>query len=267
MFAHNLPETMLQTFTRWVKGLVPLVAVVATFGGFGPVLGQTPGTPLPGMVGPWKPSSPISPCFQPVEFNGPAGVTVAPAIDGAFAEPQKVPMRIGLLVHPVYRFCVSGIQGEEGRELFPTLELLDGLCPPPGEEQRFAIPIELTEDDLRLALAGHFVTRVIYVEDPEKAIPVVGDAEHQNWFDVGPGVDPLREAKQYGRPIAILRMGGIVPDNREGPSPQFLIGSPPVLLLPPPRPAQPAGQAPAAPTKIVLQPVAPAVDGQERKLR
>jgi hypothetical protein len=96
---------------------------------------------------------------------------------------------------------------------------------------KFPIPIELTAEDLRLALEGHFVTRVIYVEDPHTAIPVVGDAEHPNWYDAGPGTDPVAEAKQLGRPIAILRMGGILPDDRHGPDFQFLNGCPPFALL------------------------------------
>ena len=126
--------------------------------------------------------------------------------------------------------------GEAGREVFPTVELIDRLCPPPGQELRFPIPIELTEDDLRLALSGHFVTRVIYVEDPAIALAAVGDPEHPSWFDIGPGLDPLKEARHWGRPVAILRLGGRLPDDSRGPDMHFLAGCPPVVLHGPPRP-------------------------------
>ena len=210
------------------------------------------GTPLPGTVGPWRPPSPVYPYFQPVEFHGPLGVGVSVASQGTFSEPQSVPALVGLLVHPVYRLRLTGIPEYEGRELFPTVELLDRLCAPPGQALKFPIPIELTAEDLRLALEGHFVTRVIYVEDPRTALPVVGDAEHPNWYDAGPGTDPVAEAKQFGRPIAILRMGGILPDDRNGPDIQFLNGCPPFALLPcPSKPIQApsATRPPAGPTK------------------
>ncbi len=225
----------------------------------GNAVGQT-GTPLPGTVGPWRSGSPVYPYFQPVEFHGPSGVAVSVAYQGTFSEPQMVPAMVGLLVHPVYRLRVTSIPNYEGRELFPTVELLDRLCAPPGQALKFPIPIELTAEDLRLALEGHFVTRVIYVEDPRTALPIVGDAEHPNWYDAGPGADPVAEAKQFGRPIAILRMGGILPDDRNGPDVQFLNGCPPFALLPGPRkPAVAPREIPptAAKPEPILQPVKP----------
>jgi hypothetical protein len=65
----------------------------------------------------------------------------------------------------------------------------------------------------------------------------------------------VAEAKQFGRPIAILRMGGILPDDRKGPDIQFLNGCPPFALLPRPLKtavAPRATQPPASPaTKAV----------------
>jgi hypothetical protein len=204
----------------------------------GNLAGQTP-SPA------YRPTMPS--CFQPVEFIGPPGTQLSVAAQGAFLEPRPLPQVVSLLIGPLYRLRITGLAGEEGREVFPSVELLDRMCPPPGQELRFPVPIELTEDDLRLALSGHFVTRVIYVEDPSLALQAVGDPDHPSWFDIGPGLDPLKEAKHHGRPIAILRLGGRLPDDSRGPDMQFLAGCPPLVLHGPPRrPAVAAVQPPRA---------------------
>ena len=77
-------------------------------------------------------------------------------------------MQIG----PVYRLQVTDIPNNPGVEIFPTVEVIDRLYPPPGLALRFPIPIELTQDELEMAARGTFVTRVIYVEDPSIALPV-----------------------------------------------------------------------------------------------
>jgi hypothetical protein len=56
------------------------------------------------------------------------------------------------------------------------------------------------------------VTRVIYVEDPHQALPVAQrrDSEQRS-VEAPHGEDPLVTADRYGRPIAIVRIGGRVP--------------------------------------------------------
>ena len=171
--------------------------------------------------------------IQAVEFRGPTGLAVSLAQDGAFTEPLPTPLNVGLLVAPVYRLRVTGIPNMEGLEVFPTIELIGRLHPPPGCEAKFPIPVELTEEDLRLAARGNFVTRVIYVEDRDQAIPAAQTGKHIQWFDAGPGNDPLLEADQVGRPVAILRMGGRLPLDTSAPDTEFLYGSPPFEFLPP----------------------------------
>jgi hypothetical protein len=82
-----------------------------------------------------------------------------------------------------------------------------------------------------MALDGKFVTRVIYVEDPDLAIPASYASDEQPWFDVGHDGDVLQTADLLGRPIAILRMGGRVPTNPTKLSPEFTFGSPPLMRV------------------------------------
>jgi hypothetical protein len=196
------------------------------------------GGPLPGY-------------FQPVEIKGPAGTWISMAEGGTFGEAQASPVRAGLLIGQVYRIRVTNIPLHEGLEVFPTVEVVDRLYTPRGQESRFPILIELTEEDLRLALDGKFVTRVIYLEDPELALPVAQVDHEQGWFEARPGEDPLAVADQLGRPVAILRLGARLPDLNQGFDPTFLFGCPPLVKYPPqmnpPRPAPAAALPPAAP--------------------
>ncbi|MEK6239298.1 MAG: hypothetical protein N2C14_31660, partial [Planctomycetales bacterium] len=99
----------------------------------------TRGGPLPGY-------------FQPVEFRGPPGLRIAMVVDGQFEPLQSTPTTMGLLISPVYRFRVTGIPLHEGREVFPTIEIVNRLYPPAGRAWEFAVPVELTFQDLLLAL-------------------------------------------------------------------------------------------------------------------
>jgi hypothetical protein len=172
---------------------------------------------------------PLHGYFQPVEIKVPKGVLISMAEGGTFSEPEAKSTKVGLLVGSVYRLRAINIPFQEGAEVFPTIELIDRVYPPKGRELDFPIPIEITAEDLQLAAAGKFVTRVIYLEDP-KSIQASNNSipGEQTWFDVAPGKDPLVEADILGRPVAILRLGGRVPQQAGRPSPRFLFGCPPL---------------------------------------
>ena len=173
--------------------------------------------------------------FQPVEIKAPSGALISLAIGGRFDQPQAAPVVAGMLIAPVYRLRVTAIPANEGYEVYPTIEVIDRLYPPVGQEHRFPIVVELTQEDLQLALAGKFVTRVIYLEHPIDALPVPEDAVGQRWFEAEIGEDPLQVADTLGRPVAILRMGGRVPDRGDEPGAAFLYNSPPWLKFMPRR--------------------------------
>jgi hypothetical protein len=174
--------------------------------------------------------------FQPVEIRGPEGTQIAPAVAGTFGDARQELLTAGLLIGAVYRLRVTNIPGAEGVEVYPTVEVIDRLYPPIGQEFRFPIPIELAPEELEMAAAGKFITRVIYLEDPDNATPVARNGNEQEYFEVAAGDNPLDVADSLGRPVAILRIGGRVPDAN-GPDDAFLYGSPPLVLWHP-RPTQ-----------------------------
>lgn len=176
--------------------------------------------------------------YQAVEVLAPPGATVTFLDPGSVPEPQPAPVLAGMQVGFVYSFKLSGLPNREGVELFPTVEIINRLYPPEGAKTRFPIPIEISEDDISQALGGLFVTRVVYMEDPEQALPRADPPKTQREIDVAPHEDPLHVADRLGRPMAIIRIGSRVPLESDG---AYALGAaPPVLLYPrPPQVAAP----------------------------
>ena len=85
----------------------------------------TRGGPLPGY-------------FQPVEILAPQGARVSMAEPGRFQKPLPGPLGVGLLIGQVYRLKLTNIPGYEGAEVYPTIEIIDRLYPPVGQEMRLS---------------------------------------------------------------------------------------------------------------------------------
>ena len=179
--------------------------------------------------------------YQPVAFRGPESTAFALAVDGVFQEPASSasPLHAGLLVGAVYRFKITSIPGYEGEELYPTVEVIDRTYPPHHLAARYPIPINLELEDLLAALSGQLVTRVIYLEDATAALPVATTPESSQALDVGAHQDPLHVADTLGRPVAIVRIGSLIPPSHEALLPQFFFGFPSWVAIPA-FPAEPA---------------------------
>jgi hypothetical protein len=197
------------------------------------------GGPLPGF-------------FQPVEIKAPPGALISLAVGDQFEGAQPASRKVGMLIGGVYRLRVTNIPRAPGVEVFPTIEPIDRLYAPADQQRRFAIPIDITDEDLKLAADGKFVTRVIYLEDPRQALPARDNPQSQNWFEVAPGQDPLAVADGLGRPVAILRLGGRLPQQDETVDAGFFFGSPPFVALPADAPA--AKQTKRRPAEVLPPP-------------
>lgn len=204
-----------------------------------PAAGQEPvrhwrhaGAMPPGAIGRQRlmRGEPLSGYCQAVEIRAPQGARIAPAAGAGFAEGRPDSLMVGLYIGPVYRFRVTDVPEHPGLELFPTVELVDRMYPPEGESLRFPVPVDLTLDELLMASEGKFVTRVIYVEDPNLAVPISQKTPSDTrWFNVAPGEDPLVTADSLGRPIAILRIGGRIPEADQN-DVNFVYGAAPAIV-------------------------------------
>jgi hypothetical protein len=124
-----------------------------------------------------------------------------------------------------------------GVELYPSVEILDRLHPPPGLEQKFPIPLVLDAADLQAAADGLLVTRVIYLERPQTA---AGDdpLRREEPLTFPSGDNLVGAAALHGRPMAIVRMGGRTPSGDFSPPMFFGSGG----LTAPADAAPPGGQ-------------------------
>jgi hypothetical protein len=111
--------------------------------------------------------------------------------------------------------------------LYPTVEILDRLHPPVGQEWHYPIPIEFSLEDLKLAADGNLVTRVVYLEQPRDTLvgPATPD-DPQPYFNVGSREDPLKVADYLGRAVAIVHIGSRQPDPTG--DDEFFVGESPV---------------------------------------
>jgi hypothetical protein len=231
-------KTWLQTAGGWVMGSVLCLGMAheATAQQNGVHMLQHGIYTPPGAIGARQAGrgGPVRCFFQPVEIIAPEGAKVSLVEEGRFDEPLPAPRKAGFVLGQVYRLRITNIPFQEGREVFPTVELIDRLHPPRGQEVRFAMPIEFSQEDLELALEGKYVTRVVYLEDPNNALPVNADKVGNESFDALPGEDPLEVADRIGRPMAIIRLGGRLPEDASGVDRSFFGNCPPIWNIPSP---------------------------------
>jgi hypothetical protein len=211
-----LAATIVAVAVGWA---VPTASAQSTSRGRYYPLDQT--TP-PGVAGQWSGMQPdFVPVIQPVRVElGEQGgqVLFYQGPDNAAAT-QPAPAVAGLCVGSVYRLKINDLRDFPGVELYPTIELVDRLHPPHGREVEFAIPITLTADEIGAALEGRLVTKVIYLEQPDRAIPVRSTTASRV-RQIRPKENILAEADAAGRPMAIVRLGGRLPDT-DVPEPGF----------------------------------------------
>jgi|SoiMethySBSTD1v2_1073268.scaffolds.fasta_scaffold338517_2 hypothetical protein len=212
-----------------------------------PVHWLNAGAMPPGAIGSQRllRGGPLLGYFQPVRIRAPEGARISLAVEGGYSDASANEALVGLQVGVVYRLRVSDIPNANGLDLYPTIELIDRTYPPAGLTLRYPVPIDLTQEELELATTGAFVTRVIYIEEPSTALAVARKANDDvPWVEAPKGEDPLVTADREGRPIAILRIGGRVPQDAVGsgvgvgPVPEFKMFDPAVACVTSDQPGQ-----------------------------
>ena len=175
---------------------------------------------------------------QPVQIFSPQGSLLSMWSSQGFAVAHDSVLTVGLTIGQVYRLRISNIRRNADREVYPSIEIIDRLHPPEGMKNQFPIQVVITLDDLERALQGGLVTKVIYLEDGDLALPYRAIRDDQPYFDIGPTEDPLRTARRMGRPMAILRIGSRVPTFDDMTTGEFDFDSAPVFEMPHPQSVQ-----------------------------
>lgn len=157
---------------------------------------------------------------------GPFGVVTTQTVQVLFAQPEQmavhwdvagvgmydsepliVPGRQNFAQGGIYRLKVTGIEGRPGLELYPTLEIGTATPRTAAYLAHSAIPIQFTQEDFDQVSAANFVTKVIYVPDPEFQELALAGVDTLVSTRLDPGVDPITEADRRGAILAILRVG------------------------------------------------------------
>ena len=177
----------------------------------------------------------LPPEVQVVRFQGPEGVVV----EVLGPNPEPVPVgdgkglaTVGLRVGVGYRLRLTNLPERPGAELYPVVEVVGHLHRPPGiDPAKFPIRVVFSLDDIFDAVdRGRLVTQVVYLEDPEQALPDRpaqgrdpdrvahpgrGAAEGRLEAGAGDGDRPARGPAADPRGAELRGRGG--PGGRDGP--------------------------------------------------
>jgi uncharacterized repeat protein (TIGR01451 family) len=167
-------------------------------------LAMTIGQPmgLPAVPPPALPPSPF--LFVKVTAPDSGKVTWYPGTNSATQTSTAVGLRPG---YP-YRLQISGMPSHKGEVLFPSIEVRGSLVPRPGlDVTKHPVPVVLTERDIEKAIQGQMVTKVYYLEDPEKAIAATGSPDEPLELTVENEAKAIKDARTRGRMMLILRLG------------------------------------------------------------
>jgi hypothetical protein len=174
-------------------------------GGPGPGVLMPETIPVPGPGG----MGMMAPKVQ-VLFNQPESMQILYDVigDNTFtSDPLVVPGRLEFPQGGIYRMKLTNIQGRAGVELYPTLEIAMSTPRTAAYLAHNAVPIQFSEEDFEQALSSNFVTKVLYLPDPEFQGDALAGIDTLVSTRLEPGLDPIIEADRRGSILAILRLG------------------------------------------------------------
>jgi hypothetical protein len=194
-------------------GVIQPASAMMPMGPIGPVGGGPMGGGYCGGGGP------IAPCMalgaggtSQIAFLGVEGAEVAWDVSGVCmfdSTPLVMPGRQNFQQGAIYRLKLTNIPDRAGVELYPTLEIAPVTPRTDAYLSHSPIPVQFTDEDLDQVLAGNFVTKVIYLPDPEFQDLALAGVETLVSTRLDPGVDPIAEADRRGSILAILRIGNL----------------------------------------------------------
>ncbi len=208
--AHNLPPSQrLMEPGPGVGGpgpgvLHPMASAMAH--GRGGVV-STMGMCTPGCAAPMGPGA-----TSQIAFLGVEGSEVSWDVSGQGrfdSVPLVMPGRQNFLQGAIYRLKLTNLPDRPGVELYPTLEVAPVTPRTDAYLAHAPIPVQFTDEDLDQILSGNFVTKVIYLPDPEFQELALAGVETLVSTRLDPGVDPLSEADRRGSIMAVLRVGNL----------------------------------------------------------
>jgi uncharacterized repeat protein (TIGR01451 family) len=143
-----------------------------------------------------------------VRFNGTPGgrVTVYRGDQGGPRE-YEFPVTFGFRPGYVYRVKIDHLPGQK-QPIYPTLEVRGSLyLSPQVNPADYPVPLNFDESEVEHIFEGVLVSKVIYLEHPDSAAPSATRPGQLLEQTLPPSDDLLEEARQYGRPMVVVRAG------------------------------------------------------------
>jgi hypothetical protein len=145
-----------------------------------------------------------------IAFLGDDGIQVSWDVSGSGffdSVPLVIPGRQDFYQGAIYRLKLTNIPGRAGVTLYPTLEVAPVTPRTDAYLAHAPIPVQFTTEDFDQVVSGNFVTKVIYLPDPEFQELALAGVETLVSTRLAPGVDPIAEADHRGSILAIVRIG------------------------------------------------------------
>lgn len=197
-----------------------------------------------------------------VTFGRPEGMQVRydSTGGGTFdSEPLIVPARQNFPQGGLFRVKLTNIPGREGVELYPTIELAYANPRTGAYLAHNSIPIQFDPEDFDQVVTGNFVTKVLYLPDPDFQGPALAGIDTLVSTRLDPGIDPIVEADRRGSILAIIRLGDKDIEMPGSGAMGYGGMAPPIAGLP--APFAPASTAGCGPAGGICSPVPPQLPG------
>jgi uncharacterized repeat protein (TIGR01451 family) len=146
------------------------------------------------------------------KFLVPKDVRVTAYPGSSHSRMYPAPAMMGLRPGYVYRFELSNLPYHPDRSIYPEVEIRGTLVPRPGMKYMdYPIPLTFSQGDIEKVLKGVVLTKVIYLEDPEKALPTEIGRDAPVELPDATDQDAVKAAIANGRLMAIVRVGNLKP--------------------------------------------------------
>ncbi|MCL2622222.1 MAG: hypothetical protein FWD31_01040 [Planctomycetaceae bacterium] len=144
-----------------------------------------------------------------LHFAGPEGMTVHWDVfmPGTFDSEDKIcPFKQNFMQGAIYRLRLTNVPARDNI-YYPTIEVAATMARSQAFLAHNSIPVEFTDNDFDQVDSGNFVTKVIYLPDPEfQGLAMAGVGTLVN-TQLEPGADPITEADNRGSILVIIRLG------------------------------------------------------------
>jgi uncharacterized repeat protein (TIGR01451 family) len=151
-----------------------------------------------------------------VRFTGPQGMRVTFYQGQAPARSFPAPVAVGMRTGYLYRAQLSNLPGRPGLTLWPTLQVKGSLhLSPQYRVSAYPATVHLDEQDIEAVLNGSMITKLVYLEHPDRAEPQATRPDEVLQTNLPPRTNLYNEALARGRPVLLVHLGERVPTTQE----------------------------------------------------